>query len=179
MDSSHPGAHFLDFADVTLDPEEKPEDLYQRLLAFIEDNLVCMDSNITHHGDKPDDDEELSPTLENIVVLVWLQLLNKDLPRLVKQRYGTDLRCRTLASIKPEISQALPSLLDELRTNSSDCSVMQTRTAPQRVKYKFSNRTRPVKNCPLCKQAGRGDQHFLSECRFLPPPSPPPRTVSL
>ena len=31
------GAHFLDLADVTLDPEEKPEDLYQRLLAFIED----------------------------------------------------------------------------------------------------------------------------------------------
>ena len=57
------GAHFLDLADVTLDPEEKPEDLYQRLLAFIEDNLVRKDSNITHHGDKPDDDEELSPTL--------------------------------------------------------------------------------------------------------------------
>ena len=46
------------------------EVLYQRLLAFIDDNLVCKDSNITNHGDKPDDDEELSQALENVVILV-------------------------------------------------------------------------------------------------------------
>ncbi|KAL5006931.1 hypothetical protein ScPMuIL_015737, partial [Solemya velum] len=31
------GAHFLDFIDIRL---ERPEDLYQRLVAFVEDNLL-------------------------------------------------------------------------------------------------------------------------------------------
>ena len=51
----------------------------------------------------------------------------KDLPRLVKQRYSTELRSRTLASIKPEVSQALNSLLDEIRA-SDDAEVMRTAT---------------------------------------------------
>ena len=48
------------------------------------------------------------------LVLSWLRLLHTDLPALVKQRYGTELRSKTLASLKPEILQALDSLLEEL-----------------------------------------------------------------
>ena len=59
-------------------------------------------------------DEEVSPSLDNMRVLTWLRLINTALTKLVKQRYGTDLRTRTLSSIKPEISQALDSLLDEI-----------------------------------------------------------------
>ena len=32
------GAHFLDFSDIKLEPDERPEDLSQRLVAFVEDN---------------------------------------------------------------------------------------------------------------------------------------------
>ena len=49
-----------------------------------------------------------------------LSLLHGYLPALIKQRYGTELRCQTLASLKPEISQALESLLEEIQaTNES------------------------------------------------------------
>ena len=106
------GAHFIDLVDFNLDPEERPEDLYQRLLAFVEDNLVKQ-GGMLHHDNQLDEDEELSPSLDNLVVLFWLKLINTDLPKLVKQRYGTELRMRTLATIKPEISQALDSLTDE------------------------------------------------------------------
>ena len=34
------GIHFLDLADVMLDLEEKPDDLYQYILAFIDDNEI-------------------------------------------------------------------------------------------------------------------------------------------
>ena len=98
------GAHFLDLNDIRLQDDEKPEDLYQRLVAFVEDNLLKHDGGITHHGENLQDDEELTPSLENLIVLTWLRLIHSDLPRLVKQRYGTELRSRTLASIKPEIS---------------------------------------------------------------------------
>ena len=110
------GARFLDFSDIKYNPDESYEDLFQRVASFIDDSLMRTDSGITHHGEKIANDEELSPTLENLIVLTWLRLIHPDLPRLVKQRYGTELRARTLASIKLEISMAIHSLLDEIRT---------------------------------------------------------------
>ena len=71
--------------------------------------------NIQHHGEAPEADEELSPSLENMVVLTWLRFIHRELPNLVKQRYITELRSQTLASLKPEILQALDSLLDEIQ----------------------------------------------------------------
>jgi dUTPase len=104
------GAHFLDLADIRLEVNEKPEDLYQRINAFFEDNLLTRNSTITHHGEVVGDDEECGPTMENVIVFTWLRLLDPNLPRLVKQRYGTELRSRTLATIKPEISMAIDVL---------------------------------------------------------------------
>ena len=40
------GADFLDFNDITLAPAERPEDLYQRLMSFIEDNLLLANGSI-------------------------------------------------------------------------------------------------------------------------------------
>ena len=168
------GAHFIDFAEIHLEPNERPEDLYQRLMAFVEDILLKANS-LTHHGDLITEDEELTPSLENFVVLTWLKLIHPELPKLVKQRYGTELRSRTLASIKPEVSQALNSLLDEIRA-SDDARIMRTATntfrksSPVKAPPKRGIRsTRQPKSCPLCKQAGRPDSnHFLSECRHLP-----------
>ena len=82
-------------------------------MAFVDDNLLTTAGGITRHGDAITEDEELYPTLENMIILTWLHLLPNDLPHLVKQRYGTELRSRTLASIKSEISQAMDTLLDE------------------------------------------------------------------
>ena len=107
------GAQFIDFSDIHLTADERPEDLYQRLMAFVEDSLLRA-NGLTHHGENVPEDEELTPTLENFVVLTWLRLIHPSLPRLVKQHYGTELRARTLASIKAEISQALTSLLEEI-----------------------------------------------------------------
>ena len=118
------GAHFLDFADMHLEADERPEDLYQRLIAFVEDSLL-RPSGLRHHGEQMTEDEELSPTLENLLVLTWPKLIHPSLPKLVKQRYGTELRSRTRASIKPEISQALSSLLDEIRA-SDDAIILRT-----------------------------------------------------
>ena len=59
------GAHFLDFANIKLDSDERPEDLYQRLMSFIEDNLLLANGNTAHHGEIPTSDEEITPSLEN------------------------------------------------------------------------------------------------------------------
>lgn len=168
------GGHFLDFAEIKLQHGEKSEDLYQRLNSFIEDNLLKTDSGLTHHGETIIDDEDLSPSLENIIILIWLKTIHSELPKLVKQRYGTELRSRTLASIKPEISQALDSLLEELQSIETakvfrSANFNNRRSSlPYDPKLK-SNNSSFKKSCPLCKQAGRNDNHFLSKCSFLPP----------
>ena len=113
------GSNFLNLHDMKLESGERHEDLYQRIQTFFENNLLTVGCGIAHHGVEVTDDEELSPTLENVIVYTWLQLIHKDLPALVKLRYGTTLRHRTLASIKPEISSALDSLLEELGNASS------------------------------------------------------------
>ena len=118
----------------------------------MEDNLLCEDGNIRHHGQIPESDEELSPTLENFIVLTWLRLINRDLPNLVKQRYGTELRSQTLASLKPEISQALDSLLEEIHS-SAEAKVL-------RAGYK--NQT-PMKNTSRYKQQTNSSQHKTKE----------------
>ena len=181
------GARFLDLSDIHLDHNERPEDLFQRIQSFIDDNLLTKDCSLTHHGEKISEDEEISPTLENLIVLIWLRLIHPELPRLVKQRYGTELRFRTLASIKPEISLALDSLLNELQA-SHDAKVLrasasalhgvgdrfrakpraQPDTRSTRPPYRPSQ-SKPTKICPLCQQASRSDvHHYLSSCPFLP-----------
>lgn len=144
-------------------------------MSFIEDNLLLANENISHHGEVPSFNEEMSPTLENLVVLTWLRLLHPDLPSLVKQRYGTELRSKSLASLKPEISQALDSLLEEISSNAVAkilCSnALKLRQPPARGLYNRFQKpgTKPqVKSCPLCKQAGRNDRQFLSQCTYLP-----------
>ena len=82
----------------------------------------------------------------------------------------------SLASVKPEIPQALELLLDEL--HSSDESKV-LRSAPLNGQLSFVSapcrplpKPRAVKSCPLCQQAGHPDfrSHFLSICKFLPEP---------
>ena len=43
------GAQFIDFSDIHLTADERPEDLYQRLMAFLEDSLLRA-NGLTHHG---------------------------------------------------------------------------------------------------------------------------------
>ena len=59
------GAHLLDLVNIKSKPDERPEDLYQRLMAFVEDNLLLTTSGLQHHGEVPGEDEELTPSLQH------------------------------------------------------------------------------------------------------------------
>ena len=167
------GGRVLDLADMKLKPDERPEDLYQRLLAFMDDNLMKSDGGVKHHDVAIAEDEEASPSLENYTVVLWLKMIHKDLPMLVKQRYGTELRTNSIASIKWEISAALDSLLAEIGANQ-DSKVL--RSVVHNNNFRKSERSgKPInsysssRECPLCKQAGRSDtDHFLTKCKYLP-----------
>ena len=79
--SVYRGEHFLDFNNIRLEPGERPDDLYERPLSFIDDNLLTASGNIRHHSEDVTTDEELTPSL--VIVLTWLRLIHADLPALV------------------------------------------------------------------------------------------------
>ena len=62
-------AHLLDLANIHLEASKRLEDLYQRLLAFMDDNLFKADGCITHHGEVQAD-EEIGLSLENSYLTV-------------------------------------------------------------------------------------------------------------
>ena len=105
-------------------------------MAFVEDVLLKANS-LSHHGDLITEEKELTPSLENCIVLTWLQRVHPELPKL-EQRYGTKLRSRTLVSTKPKISQALDSLLDEIRASDN---AKVTRTATNTFRHASTQRS--------------------------------------
>ena len=174
------GSRYLDLASIRSLPGEKPSSLYQRLVSFFTDNLFTRASGLKHKGKVATSDEKLSVSLQNTIIVLWLEKLHSGLPGLVKQRYATELRDKTLVSIKPEISLALDSLLSELNSSSENSRVM--RMQPTRSSGLQRNTQRPVANnnfqrsrdsnpciCSLCKTANIAgyDTHFLSQCKHI------------
>lgn len=49
---------------------EHPEDLYQHIISFIEDNLLKAKGAITHHGKIIQEDKDISPSFENLIILL-------------------------------------------------------------------------------------------------------------
>ena len=169
------GANFLDFTNIKPEPEERHEDLYQRMASFIDDNLLKSADSIVHDGDVITEDEMITPSLENLVVLLWLEKVHPKLPALVKQKYATELKAKTIYTLKPEISMAIPSLLDEL-AGIDEAKVMRMGGGmPRRTPYNQGPRKpmrdhqRKLPECCLCKQAGRPEtNHWVSVCKFFP-----------
>ena len=169
------GSRFLTLASIKLNPAERPEDLYQRLVTFFDDNLITTDG-LLHHGQHVNANEVVTPTLQNTIVLLWLQRIHSGLPGLVQQKYGAELRNKSLASLKSEISLALQSLLNEL-DQGEDSRILRaqvTRNNNNRFPATFNNRSQQQqqgrKMCVLCEAARRpgANTHYLSQCNYLP-----------
>ena len=173
------GSRFLDLSSIRMLPGEKPSDLYQRLVSFFTDNLFTKSSGLKHKGKDPISDEKLSVSLQNTIIVLWLEKLHTGLPGLVKQRYGTELRNKTLASIKSEISLALDSMLEGLRSTENTRVMRLQPSRPNNMQSNFQKRpNNPVQRprdysnpriCSLCKTANLPgfDTHFLSQCKYI------------
>lgn len=96
------------------------------MYSFVEDNLIERNDNRTHLGKKAvnDVDEKISPSFLSVLVLQWLYVINKELPRAVTMKYATELRNQTIASLRSEISIALPGILNNIE-ESSEAKVMR------------------------------------------------------
>ena len=174
------GSRFLTLASIKLKPAERPEDLYQRLVTFFDDNLITTEG-LLHHGQHVVANEVVTPTIQNTIVLLWLERIHTGLPGLVQQKYGAELRDKSLASLKSEISLALQSLLNELE-QGEDSRILRAQVTRYNNNNNnsnnrfqassFNNRTQTQnrKICILCETARRpgANTHYLTQCNYLP-----------
>ncbi len=167
------GSRFLTLSGMRLEPGEKPEDLYQKIVSFFDDNLLTTEG-LLHHGVRVTSDETVTPTLENTIVLLWLERVHVGLPALVQQKYGPELRNKSLASLKSEISLALHSLLLELQQSEDTSRVLRATSSNGNFSSTYNNQRqrqqKSTRRCCLCEAAKRSgaDSHFFSQCKYLP-----------
>ena len=163
------GSRIIEFPDFTLEESESREALWERLYTFVEGNLLTSGGSVKHLGTVPTTDEEFTPTLLNILVACWLKAIHPSLPSAVRQRFPIELRDNTLFSIRNEISDSIPSILEEIEEKAGISRL--SKFAKQKFSSNKSSKsgTSYKKQCCLCQAAGRpADGHFLSQCPFLP-----------
>ena len=154
------GCKLLDIGDITFKENECPEELYQRLMKCVKSNIQ-VNSEVNQCGIVANRSESLSQTVESLIVLMWLNLIDKDLPQLVKRRFKTALRTHTLASLKPSISQAMYMLRDELKFSRVAHKMLATSSVvPLRPAIKSI-----TAGCNFCKKTT--SPHLQRICRYL------------
>lgn len=184
-------SQFMRFSSIVWQDGERPEHLYQRLLAHLQDNLLSSKSKLKHDGVVPEKDEDMSPTVERLAVLRWMELLHPSLPTLVQRTFSNDLQRMTLKDLQPQIVDALEGFLEELKHEEIKASRIhdecrseeisasrvympyQSHANPRHQPKKFSKgpmRSQPQRpQCRLCKAEGRPYWgHTLVACDFVP-----------
>ena len=182
------GASLNEVWNVRKELDESPQCLYARMKQLYLDNLLTTDG-VRHTEGRVREDEELSPTLLNIIILHWLQVLNPNLRDLVTQRFITQLRDQTYAAILPEIFTSVDALLEELNNPipvhrvsypASSKSYPNSKSYPSKPFYKPNNsfnnfkssgqfKPKSGKMCMFCKLTGKKmfHTHTIEDCFFI------------
>ena len=177
-------------------PSETPQALYSRLKQAYDDSLIRA-GTVKYKAAKLTEDEEMSPTLHCTIILHWLQILHPKLRDVVTQQFSTQLRDGSYASIWPEISRSVDSLLQGITEGEgsslcrfqprsdyrnsygyqsrSDFSSRSRGSPSLRARGSFprsraSNRSTPQYSyCMYCKLLERTGylSHPTDQCKFL------------
>jgi len=159
--------NFMKFSSISWEEGERPERLYQRVLAHLQDNLLCRGSRLCHDGEPPAKNEEMSPTVERLAVLRWMELIHPSLPSLVQRTFAHDLQRKTLKDLQPQIVDALDGFLEELRQDDVRTSRIYTPMGSQ----KFRRRSRQFQQHELedNRSSSQGRQYLSRQWSSNPP----------
>jgi hypothetical protein len=185
---------FMAFSQITWEGpnKERPERLYRRILSHLHDNLLKRDCKLKHNDKTQSVDEAISPTVERLAVLRWMELIHPRLTQLVARTFAYDLQRMTLKDIQPQIAHGLPGFLEELQREDVQASSSQVsyslpveepvhaarafsaypprrQSRPQtRYQPRAPPQSRPRKQCRICKAEGRSFWgHDMGSCQYL------------
>ena len=121
---------------------ERPLHLYLRLRQFLRDNLLLSSGKIQHDGKVPTTSETFSPTVERLIVLRWLEILNPALPNHVLHVFSHQLQSKSLKDLYPQIIDQVKYLLRKLE-NKDEIDAQYARFTNKKGNSTNFNRFRP------------------------------------
>ena len=127
------GRHFLKLDSIVYpaNETETPIAFYKRLRAHFTDNLRKQGELVKSKNSQPlDQDEKMSPTLENTIVYMALKSIDPRLPQYVEQVYGHRMdENTTLYDLQSEIFQSIKKLIHELDSKDPAVNHIDTDTS--------------------------------------------------
>ena len=168
------------------------QDFYYELRAVKYETLLKANQSSTFQGKKVTEDEVMSPSIQNSIVVDWLTGIDEDLVEEVEQYYARDLENVSLVDMQETIAQGLPALLNKIKTKK-DIGAYRVQLEHQvsagavrqyqggrgggRNNYNSARQQRPGQNiapkrepCSLCMSYGfslRAKTHSLKDCFAL------------
>ena len=121
------GANILKIADKTFPPGGNYMTFYKEFRLMILDNLRLKGSKADPRiaGDKLAEDEKLSPSFEDIIIIWVLERIDRRLPAKVRKDYEHRLFGDTfLWDLQAVIFQAIPAMLEDLAKEDSFASAL-------------------------------------------------------
>ena len=153
-------------------PEESPQALFARLKQCYDENLITS-FGLAHVDGPLTEDEEMSPSLHNTIILHWLNILHPQLRDTVTTRFSTQLRSKTYAALFPEISRSVCCFLEELNGEAATNRVFAKQSykkQPYQNRSNFKSAGQFVKKCcEYCKMTGKEKYytHNMDTCFFI------------
>ena len=110
------------------DKDETPQEYFYRLRDAMEDTLIQKKDHIHEYGALVQQDEIMTPTVNSLVVLDWLEAIGG--PQLIEhvhQIYAKELETTTLASMQNRIWKNLSSLQREIEDSENSHKISRCR----------------------------------------------------
>jgi hypothetical protein len=116
------GAHFLSISDIRFKAGDSYENFYMELHGAFEDTLRKQGETLLYRNNEVlETNEEMSPTLEKTIVLLWLERIDPRLPQKISATFAHQMVGNTsLRNLQPTISARIPSLLQELYESAAN-----------------------------------------------------------
>ena len=140
-DIQQQGVHFLNILDLTWDPtgQMTPIGFYNSYRSSILGNLAKKNDVILWKSQTLTEDEKITPSHEDLILLNVLTLLHPKLPAFVKEQYGhkmgqdkrlMDFKTEILTKAKQYIQDIDNPQMSNISTEELECNYMQTRYQP-------------------------------------------------
>ena len=165
------GANFLKIADHSYKKAEQHQTFYKQYRAAFIDNLRKKNDKVKFKSDFVlTEDEKLSPSFENAIVLWSLKEIDPRLPKKVKKNYGHQMTGDvTLKDLQPIVFQNISSMLEEL--DEADSSKAYAALASNHDEsttlnaFNFRGNPRGRGRGARNQRGGRGNSHARSGSR--------------
>ena len=125
------GANFLKITDHVYTVGTQPQVFYKQFRASFLNNLRKSGEVMTHKGGKVmTEDEGLSPSFEDAIVLWTLEKIDPRLPKKVRKDYEHRLTGSTyLIDLQPSIFQSIPAMIEEM-DKQADLNALTAKHTP-------------------------------------------------